>query len=100
VPAASDILIADQAAVKKSSGKDSRLHRKNAHSTVTMKTEFKVLYPLGTIRISSADFFKFSNLLGTVYSQGNLLFSPDGSCLFSPVGNRVTIFDLVKWVLT
>ncbi|KAN0099660.1 periodic tryptophan protein-like protein 2 [Hyaloscypha variabilis] len=40
--------------------------------------------------------FKFSNLLGTVYSQGNLLFSPDGSCLFSPVGNRVTIFDLVN----
>ncbi|KAH8591439.1 periodic tryptophan protein-like protein 2 [Bisporella sp. PMI_857] len=40
--------------------------------------------------------FKFSNLLGTVYSQGNLLFSPDGTCLFSPVGNRVTIFDLVN----
>ncbi|KUJ17373.1 periodic tryptophan protein-like protein 2 [Mollisia scopiformis] len=40
--------------------------------------------------------FKFSNLLGTVYSQGNLLFSPDGSLLFSPVGNRVTIFDLVN----
>ncbi|RQM08630.1 hypothetical protein DH86_00000342, partial [Scytalidium sp. 3C] len=40
--------------------------------------------------------FKFSNLLGTVYSQGNLLFSPDGSCLFSPVGNRVTVFDLVN----
>ncbi|KAH8654050.1 periodic tryptophan protein-like protein 2 [Tricladium varicosporioides] len=40
--------------------------------------------------------FKFSNLLGTVYSQGNLLFSPDGTCLFSPVGNRVTVFDLVN----
>ncbi|KAI9744190.1 MAG: hypothetical protein M1818_002342 [Claussenomyces sp. TS43310] len=40
--------------------------------------------------------FKFSNLLGTVYSQGNLLYSPDGTCLFSPVGNRVTIFDLVN----
>ncbi|KAM3083509.1 U3 snoRNP protein [Clarireedia jacksonii] len=40
--------------------------------------------------------FKFSNLLGTVYSKGNLLFSPDGTCLFSPVGNRVTIFDLVN----
>ncbi|KAI6249154.1 Periodic tryptophan protein 2 [Erysiphe necator] len=40
--------------------------------------------------------FKFSNLLGTVYSQGNLLFDPDGTCLFSPVGNRVTIFDLVN----
>ncbi|RYP90154.1 hypothetical protein DL770_003690 [Monosporascus sp. CRB-9-2] len=39
--------------------------------------------------------FKFSNLLGTVYSQGNLLFSPDGTCLFSPVGNRVTVFNLV-----
>ncbi|CAD6500234.1 BgTH12-07417 [Blumeria graminis f. sp. triticale] len=40
--------------------------------------------------------YKFSNLLGTVYRQGNLLFSPDGTCLFSPVGNRVTIFDLVN----
>ncbi|RYP59918.1 hypothetical protein DL769_008337 [Monosporascus sp. CRB-8-3] len=40
--------------------------------------------------------FKFSNLLGTVYSQGNLLFSPDGTCLFSPVGNRVTVFNLVE----
>ncbi|KAM7208758.1 WD40-repeat-containing domain protein [Naviculisporaceae sp. PSN 640] len=39
--------------------------------------------------------FKFSNLLGTVYSQGNLLFSPDGTHLFSPVGNRVTVFNLV-----
>ncbi|KAK3499324.1 WD40-repeat-containing domain protein [Neurospora hispaniola] len=39
--------------------------------------------------------FKFSNLLGTVYCQGNLLFSPDGTHLFSPVGNRVTVFNLV-----
>ncbi|KAJ9139470.1 Periodic tryptophan protein 2 [Pleurostoma richardsiae] len=39
--------------------------------------------------------FRFSNLLGTVYSQGNLLFSPDGTHLFSPVGNRVTVFNLV-----
>ncbi|KAI8627702.1 periodic tryptophan protein 2 [Xylariaceae sp. FL1651] len=40
--------------------------------------------------------FKFSNLLGTVYCQGNLLFSPDGTCLFSPVGNRITVFNLVE----
>ncbi|KXJ92855.1 periodic tryptophan protein 2 [Microdochium bolleyi] len=40
--------------------------------------------------------FKFSNLLGTVYSQGNLIFSPDGTALFSPVGNRVTVFNLVE----
>ncbi|KAF2841316.1 WD40 repeat-like protein [Patellaria atrata CBS 101060] len=40
--------------------------------------------------------FKFSNLLGTVYRRGNLLFAPDGTCLLSPVGNRVTVFDLVN----
>jgi periodic tryptophan protein 2 len=39
---------------------------------------------------------QFSNLLGTVYCQGNLLFSPDGTCLFSPVSNRVTVFNLVE----
>ncbi|KAK2807197.1 hypothetical protein FQN51_004811 [Onygenales sp. PD_10] len=39
--------------------------------------------------------FKFSNLLGTVYRKGNLTFTPDGTCLLSPVGNRVTVFDLV-----
>ncbi|KAK9465521.1 WD40-repeat-containing domain protein [Lipomyces arxii] len=40
--------------------------------------------------------FKFSNLLGTVYRQGNLVFTPDGTCILSPVGNRVSIFDLVN----
>ena len=40
--------------------------------------------------------FEFANLLGTVYGSGNIAFSPDGSKLLSPVGNRVTIFDLVK----
>ncbi|ERS95626.1 hypothetical protein HMPREF1624_08142 [Sporothrix schenckii ATCC 58251] len=39
--------------------------------------------------------FKFSNLLGTVYCKGNLLYSPDGTRLYSPVGNRVTVFNLV-----
>ncbi|GAB1865194.1 Periodic tryptophan protein 2-like protein [Camponotus japonicus] len=38
--------------------------------------------------------YKFSNLLGTVYRKGELLFSPDGSSVISPVGNRITIFDL------
>lgn len=40
--------------------------------------------------------FKLSNLLGTVYSQGNLVFTQDGTKLLSPVGNRVTCFDLVN----
>ncbi|KAJ1947304.1 U3 snoRNP protein [Kickxella alabastrina] len=40
--------------------------------------------------------FKFSNLCGTVYRKGNLVFSPDGNTILSPVGNRVTVFDLVN----
>eukprot|EP01132_Coremiostelium_polycephalum_P000933 gene933-1178_t len=40
--------------------------------------------------------FKFSNLLGTVYKQGNIIFTPDGNSVISPVGNRVTVFDLVN----
>ncbi|KAJ1832752.1 U3 snoRNP protein [Coemansia sp. RSA 2711] len=40
--------------------------------------------------------FKFSNLCGTVYRKGNLVFTPDGNSIISPVGNRVTVFDLVN----
>ena len=39
--------------------------------------------------------YKFSNLYGTVYSQGNLVFTPDGNSILSPVGNRVSCFNLV-----
>ena len=41
---------------------------------------------------------QFSNLLGTVYCKGNILFTPDGTCLLSPVGSRITVFDLIKYV--
>ncbi|EGV62198.1 U3 snoRNP protein [Yamadazyma tenuis] len=40
--------------------------------------------------------FKFSNLLGTVYRRGNLVFTEDGTKLLSPVGNRVSCFNLIK----
>lgn len=40
--------------------------------------------------------FKFSNLLGTVYRQGNLVYTDDGTKLLSPVGNRVSCFDLIN----
>ncbi|KAK5164605.1 U3 snoRNP protein [Saxophila tyrrhenica] len=40
--------------------------------------------------------FKFSNLLGTVYRKGNLVYTSDGTSLLSPVGNRVTVFDLIN----
>ncbi|KAJ6155483.1 periodic tryptophan protein 2 [Penicillium chermesinum] len=50
--------------------------------------------------------FKFSNLLGTVYRQGNLLFTPDGNCLlfaggqsslyFHPTHNQLLIFWIYR----
>lgn len=43
--------------------------------------------------------FCFQNLCGTVYRQGNVLFTPDGNSVLSPVGNRVSVFDLVRYVV-
>ncbi|KAJ4468761.1 quinon protein alcohol dehydrogenase-like superfamily [Lentinula aciculospora] len=40
--------------------------------------------------------YKFHNICGTVYRQGNVLFTADGNSLLSPVGNRVSVFDLVN----
>lgn len=42
---------------------------------------------------------QFSNLLGAVYRHGNLTFSKDGNSVISPVGNRVSVFDLKKYVM-
>ena len=39
---------------------------------------------------------QFANQCGVVYKGGNVVFSADGNCLLSPVGNRVTVFDLVE----
>lgn len=41
---------------------------------------------------------QFQHLCGTVYTQGNVLFTPDGNSVLSPVGNRITKFDLIKCV--
>lgn len=38
--------------------------------------------------------FKFSSLIGTVYRTGNVVFTPDGNSVISPVGNKITVFDL------
>ena len=38
-------------------------------------------------------------MLGTVYKQGNLQFTADGNSIISPVGNRVAVFDLLKYAL-
>lgn len=57
------------------------------------------MYGLPLPLLLRADSRQFSNLLGTVYCSGNLVFTPDGNSLLSPVGNKVTCFDLVKSVV-
>lgn len=41
---------------------------------------------------------QFSTLCGSVYKGGNILFTPDGNTLASPVGNRVSMFNLAEYV--
>ncbi|XP_013141528.1 PREDICTED: periodic tryptophan protein 2 homolog [Papilio polytes] len=38
--------------------------------------------------------YKFQNLLGTVYKKGDVVFSRDGNSVISPVGNRITVYNL------
>ena len=38
--------------------------------------------------------YKFSNSLGSVYNSGSILFTQDGNCLLSPVGNKIVCYDL------
>lgn len=33
-------------------------------------------------------------MLGTIYKKGNVIFTPDGNSVISPVGNKITIYDL------
>ena len=60
-----------------------------------MKLHYKVSDPCDS-RSNRIDPFQFSNLLGTVYHKGNLLFTPDSNALITPVGNRATVIDLKK----
>eukprot|EP00768_Dysnectes_brevis_P004911 gnl/Dysnectes_brevis/3558_a4521_694.p1 GENE.gnl/Dysnectes_brevis/3558_a4521_694~~gnl/Dysnectes_brevis/3558_a4521_694.p1 ORF type:complete len:1015 (+),score=364.49 gnl/Dysnectes_brevis/3558_a4521_694:37-3081(+) len=38
--------------------------------------------------------FHFWNLLGSIHTQGNILYTPDGDSVISIVGNRVKVFNL------
>ncbi|XP_040566707.1 periodic tryptophan protein 2 homolog [Lepeophtheirus salmonis] len=38
--------------------------------------------------------YQFKNLYGTVYRKGNLCFSRDGGTLLSPVGNKISFYNL------
>ncbi len=44
--------------------------------------------------------YRLRRVCGSVYTNGNLLFTPDGNNILSPIGNRVTIFDLVQHTCT
>lgn len=44
--------------------------------------------------MSSIANFKLSNVLGSMYQRGNLVFSRDGETLFSPVANKIALFSL------
>lgn len=39
--------------------------------------------------------YRLQRLCGSVYENGNIIFTPDGNSIISPIGNRVTVFDLV-----
>ncbi|XP_043502208.1 periodic tryptophan protein 2 homolog [Polistes fuscatus] len=69
------------------------------HCTTNLNNKINVLcYFLLYFELTSRNTMKFSykfnNLLGTVYRKGNVIFSLDGSSVISPVGNRISIFDL------
>lgn len=38
--------------------------------------------------------FKLSNYIGTVYRDGQVAFSKDGFSIISPIGNKLSVFDL------
>ncbi|CAL4105654.1 unnamed protein product, partial [Meganyctiphanes norvegica] len=38
--------------------------------------------------------YDFSNLLGTVYRNGDIIFSKDGNTVICPVGNKISLYDL------
>lgn len=40
--------------------------------------------------------YRLSKVCGNVFENGNLCFTPDGNTVLSPVGNRVSVFDLVR----
>ena len=43
--------------------------------------------------------FALDKLCGSVYRAGDVVFTPDGNSVLAPVGNRVTKFDLLKYVI-
>ena len=60
------------------------------HRTCSIRLDSIRIINQSTMRLS----FEFSNILGAVYHRGHVRFAPDGSSIFSPVGNKVVVYDL------
>jgi periodic tryptophan protein 2 len=44
--------------------------------------------------------YRLKRVCGSVYTNGNIVFTPDGNSIISSVGNRVTVFDLIHHTTT
>lgn len=40
--------------------------------------------------------YRLSKICGNIYENGNIIFTPDGNSLLSPIGNRITLIDLIQ----
>ena len=47
-----------------------------------------------SFKVATSPDSQLQNVCGCSYKQGNVEFMPDRNTLLSPVGNRVTLFDL------
>ncbi|ELU01708.1 hypothetical protein CAPTEDRAFT_223834 [Capitella teleta] len=67
-----------------------RAVRQFQDDTNVLKLELEISRPSATWPFKE----RFSNLVGCVYRKGNIIFTSDGNSVVSPVGNRISIFDL------
>jgi periodic tryptophan protein 2 len=44
--------------------------------------------------------YRLTRICGNAFSNGNIVFTSDGNSCLSPVGNRISIFDLVNQTTT
>lgn len=70
-----------------------------------MKFAYKVSKHLNILKYINIicfcfSFVQFSNLMGTIYKKGNVVFTPDGNSVVSPVGNKITIYNMKKYEKT
>lgn len=66
----------------------------NLYALSFFRLEVGITYDIQLLLIIMKYFYEFANLLGTVYTKGNVTFVPREDTLCSPVGNHITLFNL------